>query len=570
MSRLPYGRSKSDKLSDLTTEINRVDRPALRHQRRDLDLFAQELIDNDDGDDNISYTSTHVHTTSNPSISFSSQSATTTTITPNKRNSIGVSNSGVHSSQQVAIPTLQLHKDANSNQGTSSPPSEELKEKSSSRPNSPHDRATEKSSHKEKKEKSRPGSIDLSSAKILLTGGQDRSASKDSANANLLSPQTSSGMKKSKSSSTISEKELDKAEKKDNLMSAVRKDLEVGELMLTGALDRLKPLPGTAEEDITFMELLEKKSPGELASKKGIFDQFLKKDIDGLPREEMQKVVNSWNILSNMVSEDQRGGVSMLFDIWKEEFFTTNDTANSVLFTIGLTAQVRALTSMINVLLLFINDFDKFSAKIPEVCTTHEIMGIGFETYAHSAKVLSGGIQKLLGELGLSTFTNISTVWYRCFMHVSKILWSGQQYFKYQYFTFNCHILTKNENDHLTWKKAGIMFLLDRIYYFSDTKFRKMKQNFPLTNTDLLDLDDFDHSRKMPSKFGFSLVHTDNWCWINDLEACLCFDNEKDANDCKHLLELRINTLERSNKNKPRRQNSRVLRDRTSSNMMLL
>lgn len=137
----------------------------------------------------------------------------------------------------------------------------------------------------------------------------------------------------------------------------------------------------------------------------------------------MQKVVNSWNILSNMVSEDQRGGVSMLFEydmnprdcdrscsfhsIWKEEFFTTNDTANSVLFTIGLTAQVRALTSMINVLLLFINDFDKFSAKIPEVCTTHEIMGIGFETYAHSAKVLSGGIQKLLGELGLSTFTNV-------------------------------------------------------------------------------------------------------------------------------------------------------------------
>jgi hypothetical protein len=92
---------------------------------------------------------------------------------------------------------------------------------------------------------------------------------------------------------------------------------------------------------------------------------------------------------------------------WKDEFILVNDIAKEVLFTIGLTSQVRALTAMISQLLLFITDFEKFAAKILEVCMTHEIMGIGFETYAHSAKVLSGAIQRLVGELGLSTFANV-------------------------------------------------------------------------------------------------------------------------------------------------------------------
>lgn len=44
-----------------------------------------------------------------------------------------------------------------------------------------------------------------------------------------------------------------------------------------------------------------------------------------------------------------------------------------------------------------------------------------------------------------SSDSEISQIWYRCFMHVSKILWAGQQYAKNQYHIYICHILTKNE-----------------------------------------------------------------------------------------------------------------------------
>jgi hypothetical protein len=230
-----------------------------------LDLFTQELIDNDDGDDNISYSST-TSATSLPSVqpapTVSYHPTTITHSSNNKRNSVGVSSSGMQSQVGVGvIPVLHLqgqsHAPHSSNANNVELEKEGKEKEKLSRPNSPREKEKEKEklSHKERKGRARPASTDFSlSGKVLSSQGNFNHGSSNN-NSNLLAPTV--GMKKSKSANVIPDKEIensrkDEKEKKENLISAVRKDIGFGEMMLTGALERMKPLPGTGEEVRSF------------------------------------------------------------------------------------------------------------------------------------------------------------------------------------------------------------------------------------------------------------------------------------------------------------------------------
>jgi len=298
--------------------------------------------------------------------------------------------------------------------------------------------------------------------------------------------------------------------------------------------------------------------------RKAEFEQALKNCETDLSTRlgELKLVVTSWTAIKNMKGDIS--GATRLFDIYNEAFTGECPRGAAILFPYLLPYQIKSFISMVHYMVMFIQDFPNFSKKILEISALHFLLNVDHDTYLLNAKVASDAVAKLFNDMASNSFEEkpksreisekIHKVWHDALMQISSIMLLGQQFAEVNYYTFNAHRSFISMNDATvssSWKKSSLIIFIDKIYYFDDTKCRHVAQFFPMNNTEIEDVEDHLREEKgMPTKFCYRLIHTDGFCWINDIQVVLCFDSQKEATDSRALLELRTNAGGTSKKKK--------------------